>query len=137
MRKLHCPIALSLALLIPTQVLASPSYSYPTVSVATAERDLPCYMHTAQSVTLNLSSFCTTTPTKYPGSSALGLPAYTPTYSNSSGFPDGTYTTINGQIVDTSGGGVRIGGSCNSPDQRDSRGYRCGGRAASERAGGR
>lgn len=137
MRKLHFPLAFSFALLVPAQVLASPSYSYPTVSIVTAERDLPCYMHTAQSLILNLSSFCTTSSTKSPGSSAFGSPAYTRTYSNSDGLPDGTYTTINGQIVDPSGDGTGSSGSCNSPDQRDSRGYRCGGRTASEKDGGR
>ena len=46
------------------------------------------------------------------------------TYSSS---PDATYTA---QVVATSGG------SCNSPDALDSRGHRCGGRAASVRSGG-
>ena len=35
------------------------------------------------------------------------------------------------------GGGGGAGGPCNTPDQRASDGSRCGGRAASEQAGGR
>jgi len=90
-------------------------------------------MHTAQSVTLNLSAFCPTLSTQSLGVSTLRS-TYTPTYSNSSDVPDGTYATVNGRIIN---GPTDDSGSCDTPDQRDSIGRRCGGRAASEKAGGR
>ncbi|NJN13341.1 MAG: hypothetical protein HC815_37685, partial [Richelia sp. RM1_1_1] len=42
-------------------------------------------------------------------------------------------SNVGGSVSSTSSGG----GSCNVPSDRDSNGNRCGGRAASERKGGR
>jgi len=131
MPKLQFHFAFGFALLMPTQVLALPIYSYPTVSVATAERDLPCYMQTAQNVVLNLSVFCTTSSVKSSRTS-FRSPAQIRNDFTSNDTLDGTYATVNGEIVQNAGDAA-----CELPDDRDSRGRRCGKRAASERAGGR
>jgi hypothetical protein len=92
----------------------APGYS--TASMA----DPPiCYMQDNQGQMFDLTSLC-------------GLVA-SPGSSGSSSFGAGGYS---GGNFSSSGSGSGSG-VCNVPSDRDARGNRCGGRAASERAGGR
>lgn len=113
--------ALALAVVVATApAMASP---YPQTSQTAAERDLRCYMHLNNSSrSLDLTSICNNLIV------VPGAAGSSPVSSSSS-------TTVSGG---TSGSGSSSSsGPCNFPTDRDSLGRLCGGRAASERPGGR
>lgn len=106
-------IGLLLAVSLPVRAAG---YPFPTVTRRVAERDLPCYMHNpGRPTSLNLARLCGNIP----------LPTAAPASSAPS-------TNSNMAVSGSGDGGV-----CNVPSDRDSSGRLCGGRAASERAGGR
>lgn len=94
--------------------IASP---YPQVSRATAENQLRCFMHMPTGSSLNLESICNYFPV------IVAAPSGGGGGSSSSGT--------------SGGGGSSSSGRCNVASDTASDGSRCGGRAASERSGGR
>jgi hypothetical protein len=105
--------------------LAQPSNGFPTpypiVRKQSAEL-LPCYMHTAHRYSLNLMALCSNS-TKRPEQTINAIGAY----------PSRESTTVGGSTSASSNGS----GRCNSPTDRASDNSLCGGRATSERPGGR
>lgn len=109
-----CLKALVFSGVVAGAAIASP-YPYPQVSRATAENQLRCFMHMPTGSSLNLESICNYVPIIVAAPSGGG--------SSSSGS--------------SSGGGGSSSGRCNVASDRASDGSLCGGRAASERPGGR
>ena len=104
------------------------SLNYPIVSKAKAERDLPCFMNTSAGISIDLSRFCTySSPTGLTTASlSTGLTTTSPYNSSTPSFSSGGSTPS-----------FSSGGNCQNPDDLDSRGHRCGGRASSARSGGK
>jgi uncharacterized membrane protein YgcG len=101
---------------------AAISAPYPQVSRATAENQLRCFMHMPTgSSSLNLESLC----------------GYVPTVAVSAGGGGGGSLSSGTVSSGGGGGGGSSSGPCNVASDRASDGSLCGGRAASERSGGR
>lgn len=122
MRKLLSSIILSSIVLLPATAFAKPmsKTGYPVVSRKQAQ-DFICYAHTEDRKGLDLRGLCGVINSTSTSKSGVGgvnsLGSGIPGISN---IGDGTST-----------------GKCDFPDQLDSAGRRCGGRAASERPGGK
>ena len=126
--------------------IAAHAQSYPLVSRQIADRDLPCFMHTSTSLSLDLSSLCAVPDPVF----SVSISDFTPTFSSSSPstiIPPGSAATgVNlrtGDLIGVpilqgngsqgnGGGGNGSSGSCRVSSDIASDGSRCGGRAKSE-----
>jgi uncharacterized membrane protein YgcG len=113
----------SVALLFGT----APVHAFPRVSQQLAEEQFICFMHTNAGDSMDLRSLCGEGSDNYSGGSG----------SASSNSSSSSSSSSSSRSYSSGGGSSSSSGVCNVPSDRDSAGRRCGGRAASERPGGR
>jgi hypothetical protein len=130
-------------LTLPTMAAEIPYYGHPKMPHRMAEQ-LPCFMHLPESqsrtLSLDLSRLCSSSPS----SNGSYMPqardesrenvVETTIYTGSGKQKTRQY---GGQSTGSPGSGTTSDGPCNNPDDLDRQGRRCGGRASSEKPGGR